>query len=240
MNHPGPNCLPRTFIPPSAVCHVGVMAVLAALATPNDDDAPDCAPRRIVSGHSDVELVVVQFEQNGTVGVPYVRMRGAPTTAFESTLSADPKIQRFDRLERTPNGTLYKVSWEVDSPLVRCMAGTSGIIVEARGTAAEWRLQIWFEDRADASAFQQCCTARDVPLRVDRLTSLAGVAAESTRSVSERQREALLVAYREGYFDEPRRVSQRELAAELDISSSAVGGRLRRGLANLLEETLVD
>ncbi len=216
------------------------MAVLAALSTPNTDGAPDCAPRRLVSGLPDVELVVVQFERNGTVGVPYFRMRGAPTTAFEAALAADPKIRRFRRLERSSNGTLYKASWEVDCPIVQCMGETNGIIVEARGTAAEWQLQIWFEGGADASAFQRCCAARDVPLRVDRLTSLAGVAAEAPGSVSERQREALLVAYREGYFDEPRRVSQRELAAELGISSSAVGGRLRRGLANLLEETLVD
>lgn len=216
------------------------MAVLAALSTPNTADAPDCAPRRIVAELPDIELEVVQFERNGAVAVPYLWMRGASTGAFESALSAEPRITSFRQLERTAEAGLYKLAWEVDSPLIGCVSDAGGIVMQARGTASEWQLKVWFEDGSAASRFQRCCTDRAVPLQVDRLSSLADVVSGTNGSVSERQRETLVAAYRAGYFEEPRRVSQQELADELGISSSAVGGRIRRGLANLVRETVVD
>lgn len=167
-------------------------------------------------------------------------MRGASTLAFESALSADPRITSFRQLERTAEAGLYKLAWGVASPLIGCVSDAGGIVKPARGTASEWQLKVWFEDGSDASRFQRCCTDPAIPLQVDRLTSLGDVLAGSDGRVSERQRETLVAVYREGYFDEPRRVSQREFADQLGVSSSAVGGRIRRGLANLVRETLVD
>jgi predicted DNA binding protein len=56
---------------------------------------------------------------------------------------------------------------------------------------------------------------------------------------TEEQREALLAAYEHGYFAEPRETSLEELAEELGISPTAVGGRLRRGMRSLVGMTLV-
>ena len=56
---------------------------------------------------------------------------------------------------------------------------------------------------------------------------------------TEEQREALLAAYEHGYFAEPRETSLEELADILDISPTAVGGRLRRGMRSLVGMTLV-
>jgi predicted DNA binding protein len=56
---------------------------------------------------------------------------------------------------------------------------------------------------------------------------------------TEEQREALLAAYEGGYFAEPRETSLEELAEELGISPTAVGGRLRRGMRSLVGMTLV-
>jgi Predicted DNA binding protein len=57
--------------------------------------------------------------------------------------------------------------------------------------------------------------------------------------ITEPQREALELAYREGYFSEPREASLADLAASLDNSPSAVGGRVRRGMKTLIGRTLV-
>jgi predicted DNA binding protein len=63
---------------------------------------------------------------------------------------------------------------------------------------------------------------------------------EGATGLTAAQREALLRAYREGYFEEPRETSQEEVADLLDISSTAAGGRIRRGMSKLIETTLAD
>jgi hypothetical protein len=56
---------------------------------------------------------------------------------------------------------------------------------------------------------------------------------------TDEQREALLAAHEHGYFAEPRETSLEELAEEIGISPTAVGGRLRRGMRSLVGMTLV-
>ncbi|WP_258084886.1 helix-turn-helix domain-containing protein [Thermococcus thermotolerans] len=53
-----------------------------------------------------------------------------------------------------------------------------------------------------------------------------------------RQAEVLLLAYKSGYFDEPRKVTLRELAEMLNLSPSTVKEHLRKGLKRLLDESL--
>lgn len=217
-----------------------IVAFLAELSTPNGGVAPDSTPRRIVSRLPSVEIEVVQFDHDGTTAVPYFRMRGESAAEFRATLEADSRLSGVRELERTDEGAFYRAEWEVDSPLVECIARSDGVIIEAEGDVDEWRLKIWFEGGTSPSTFQQCCADRDVPIEVDRVTSLAEVLSDDDASASGPQREAMVLAYREGYFEEPRQVSQAEIADELGISSSAAGRRLRRGFENLVGETLID
>jgi predicted DNA binding protein len=69
----------------------------------------------------------------------------------------------------------------------------------------------------------------------DLQTLEEGVPADLTDA----QREALLAALEHGYYDQPRRISLEELGELLEISPQAVGGRLRRGTANLIQTNLL-
>jgi len=51
------------------------------------------------------------------------------------------------------------------------------------------------------------------------------------------QRDALSRAVAAGYFEVPRRTTLVELADELDISDTAVSQRIRRGMANVLQDS---
>ncbi|KUH34569.1 transcriptional regulator [Thermococcus celericrescens] len=53
--------------------------------------------------------------------------------------------------------------------------------------------------------------------------------------LTKRQAEVLLLAYKSGYFDEPRKVTLRELAEMLNLSPSTVKEHLRKGLKKVLE-----
>lgn len=57
-------------------------------------------------------------------------------------------------------------------------------------------------------------------------------------SVTPAQREALLAALEDGYFDVPRETTLRVVADRLGISDNALSARLRRGTAALLADTL--
>lgn len=57
--------------------------------------------------------------------------------------------------------------------------------------------------------------------------------------LTQAQRETLVRAYEAGYFEEPRGVTLAELAEQQDLLPGAVSGRLRRGLGQLLAQTVV-
>jgi predicted DNA binding protein len=57
--------------------------------------------------------------------------------------------------------------------------------------------------------------------------------------LTKRQAEVLIFAYKSGYFDEPRKITLRELAKMLGLSPSTVKEHLRKGLRRILDETLI-
>lgn len=216
------------------------MAVLGVVSTPNSEHAPNSSARRVVEDFPEIEIEVVQFAQRGTAAIPYFLVRGAPIPEFERTLNGDPHLSEITQLEHTGDVALFKVVWDVDSPMIFCIEETNGTIVEAHGTQDIWRLKVWFEENPDASSFHNCCQTNDIPLQVDRLVSLDQVLEGGLEELTDNQRETLLLAYREGYFDEPRAISQSDLADELGISPPAVGSRIRRGVRNLIEAALIE
>lgn len=63
---------------------------------------------------------------------------------------------------------------------------------------------------------------------------------ESERPVTPEQREVLVAAYEQGYFDQPRQVTQTELGQQFGISGRAVSNRLLRGTKNLISSNLLE
>ena len=74
-------------------------------------------------------------------------------------------------------------------------------------------------------------------LRYDLLSLVH--ADEKGSLLTERQRECLLAALREGYFEVPRACTLAELAETLGVDKSTVSETIRRGQARVLEEFLV-
>lgn len=214
------------------------MAILVELAVPSAA-GPDSTPRRVFEEVPDIELEVESFVPVGTAAIPYFWAWGESVDDLERALVADPGVDAVDCIERVDGGALFSVEWEIDDPLVECLAQTDGAIMDAYGTASEWTLTIWFEHREDASAFQRCCVDRNLSFEVIRVRSVADLAEGSKPVITPAQREALLVAYERGYFEQPRGATQAELADELGVSAAAFGNRIRRGMANLVDDALI-
>ncbi|QLG60384.1 helix-turn-helix domain-containing protein [Halorarum salinum] len=164
---------------------------------------------------------------------------GSSTDRVRSALEADSSVVSFEIVRSFPDHSIYRIDLEESAVL---LAPTS-LELGARPLSVEgihdgWRADVQFPDRDSLIALRAFCEEHGISFGVDSLHEadyLDGV----TNGLTELQRETLRTAYRLGYFDVPRTTSQAELAAELDVSTSAVSHRLRRATARLVGDELV-
>lgn len=98
---------------------------------------------------------------------------------------------------------------------------------------------------ADHSSFQQLMDAingADLPVRTKAITR-ADLSNQTTAEIeldvlTDKQRETLALALREGYYERPRETDLSNLADRLDISKSAVSQRLRTAEIKLIKAAL--
>ena len=119
---------------------------------------------------------------------------------------------------------------------LEALATTDAIIERIEVLPTGWRQSGWFAHRAAFEAFRDFWQ-RNGGFRLHRLTR-EGDSELPGDGLTDRQREALRIAYERGYFDIPRRASLDDVAAELGISASSVSERLRRAQTQLIEETV--
>ena len=79
---------------------------------------------------------------------------------------------------------------------------------------------------------------REVNYKVVSLTDAKFSLNSPVSRLTEKQQEAISLAFRLGYFDTPRKVSAAELAEKLGLASSTLAVHLRRAERRLLAETL--
>jgi predicted DNA binding protein len=119
---------------------------------------------------------------------------------------------------------------------LEALATADAVIERIEVTPSGWTQTGWFADREAFDQFR-AFWQRNVGFRLHRLTR-EGESEPPGDGLTDRQREALRIAYELGYFDIPRRASLDDVAAELGISASSVSERLRRAQTQLIEETV--
>ena len=119
---------------------------------------------------------------------------------------------------------------------LKSLASTEAIIERIEVLPTGWRQSGWFAHRDAFEEFREFWH-RNSRFRLRRLTR-QNEDEPAGEGLTDRQREALRIAYERVYFDVPRAVSLEEVAAELGISASSVSERLRRAQTQLIEETV--
>lgn len=99
-----------------------------------------------------------------------------------------------------------------------------------------WRQRGWFADRAAFIAFSSFWQS-NAGFHLHRLTQ-DGESEPAGDGLTDRQREALRIAYERGYFEIPRRTTLDSVADELGIAAASASERLRRAQTQLIEETV--
>ncbi len=168
----------------------------------------------------------------------FFEVSGEDLDAFDAALPDDPTVSEPTVIVDAPGFRVYRMRLTSDERLVLPKAADLGMrVLHATSGEGGWLATLEVPELTDLRRFREYCADRDVTVTVRRLYH-ADDPPGSELGLTDVQRETLGVAYEQGYFDEPRGTTVEELATRLGVSSSAVSGRLRRGIRTLVEGTL--
>ncbi len=157
---------------------------------------------------------------------------------FETALENDPTVTLM-RSNEVGNRRLYQVSLAdqgVTTALFSVLVET-GSTVETTMTRRGWHCHVGFSGQSSLERFFDVCRERELEFTVLRLSEVPATPLSPetvTTQMTEKQRTALMTAWKCGYFDVPRGATLTEVATELGVSDTAVSQRLRRAIATLL------
>lgn len=187
----------------------------------------------------DLRLEVERIAAHGTEStMPCLWTGGVDFDALDEALSADASVAAVLESREFPAEKYYQIDWsEHIERRVDAFIDHEASVLDASADADGWRLRFRFVTREQFDAFRAFLAAREYSF------SLLDLAEHDAPrrwdgDLTPAQREALVAANERGYFDVPRAITTRELAAELSVSHQSLSERLRRATGNLVDSTL--
>jgi predicted DNA binding protein len=215
------------------------MSLIAVATIEHDDLALAPTIRRV----PDVDLEVVTHSGTDPETELFFFLVSDPTGEFdglEMALDRDHTVERWEKVSASETSRMYRIRHTRRTTLLSpTVTELGGLMLEASSTDTGWRVRLQLPDRETLSDLWEHCRFCDVTFELERIFGHDDLHGDGV-AVTDEQRAALLTAYHEGYFEEPRETSHEALADRLGIGPTSVGGRLRRGTKALVEELLLD
>jgi predicted DNA binding protein len=169
----------------------------------------------------------------------YFFLVGNDRDSFERALASDHTVADAKRLSGFKSKQLYRLTYSDTALLISpTVTEVGGLTHEATATDNGWMFTLQVPDRDALATIWEHARNNGIAWDLVELDRGRPLTNDSLYGLTDTQRETLLIALEEGYFSEPREVTLADLADTLDVSQSAAGGRLRRGLEALLQATL--
>lgn len=158
---------------------------------------------------------------------------------FERRVCDTDAVRSLTVLTEAEDRRLYRARWsDTVEGFLSGMTELGATLLNGAGTRDGWRFELRFDQRSSVRTFLEYCQEQAVPVELIRLYTPQEASTRDRYSLTDEQQETLRLAYERGYFDEPRAITQAELAREFDISQRAISRRLQRGLSQLIAETI--
>ncbi|KYH24185.1 HTH DNA binding domain protein [Halalkalicoccus paucihalophilus] len=155
--------------------------------------------------------------------------------SVKETLRTDPLVEQIDQLTHASDRVLYAVSWSPDvDALVTILLDLEIDVMRAEGTAEFWEFRLQFMNRETLTQFRHRCA--DEAIELDLLGLYNPMMPAEKGPLSSEQYDVLAMAYGNGYWDVPRRITQNELAELIGISETTISKRLRTAIRRLVEK----
>lgn len=160
---------------------------------------------------------------------------------LEAMLAEDVTVESFELVDRGDDTSIYYIE---HTPQTRLISGVvtdqNGFLVHTETKNGGWLVHLLLPDRTALNAVWEYAIENDISLDIIEIYSNDDAGGESSYGLTDEQRTALQIAFSQGYFNEPRDVSLSEVAEEMELSSTAMSGRLRRGMRNLIAATIAE
>jgi predicted DNA binding protein len=161
--------------------------------------------------------------------------------ALERTLDTDPTVVEYGLVDNTGDTSIYYIEHTEETKLISpAVTDINGFMLHAETKDKGWLVQLQVPSREALQSVWEYAREHGISFSLLEMYEEKEGGTESSFGLTAEQREALEIAYRSGYFSEPREMSLSDVADELGVSSTAMGGRLRRGMRNLISSTLID
>ena len=216
------------------------MATVAEFTIPADEFPLG----RVFEEFPEVTVELERVVPTGDAAVPYFWVHGSDDASAEEIDAAfrqPPQVSAVQSVDELDGSFLKRVTWTSEyEGVLRSIVETGVVLVSGVGTEENWTFEVRSEGRDEIAAFRADCRERGVPVEVSSLHALASVQGDRQYDLTDTQREALVLAFRSGYFDSPRGAKLEGIAEELGISRQSLASRLRRGHCRLIENVLVN
>ena len=169
----------------------------------------------------------------------FFKTYGGDFDRFNSLVEDDPTVSDPSVIVDGGRFRVYRMRLTSAERLVLPKAAEMGMrVLHARGGDGGWITTLQVPAMDPFQRFRRFCAEKDVGFSTRRLYFANDEDGMDEFGLTPKQRETLLIAYERGYFNDPRDVSVADLADLLDVSTSAISGRIRRGMRSLVESTI--
>lgn len=214
------------------------MAVLAEVRVPTSEFVLSDALEEVPNVRVEIKRVVAGAEQV----TPYFWVFGDAVDAFERALYDDPDALEVLTLEEeNPTERFFRVTWHQNTPNILTAVGNSqSTILDAVNTeVGQWELKILAPHRDGLAHCRDECVENGITFQLLRVYQPDNPPERAQFGLTEEQQEALEAAYDGGYFEIPRDMTMTDIAYRMGISRNALSARIRRGIRNLLKNTII-
>lgn len=176
----------------------------------------------------------------GETAVPLFTVYDGSDNSVRDRISDHPSVKSLKEVSSHGEEVVFALDWNVERDVIfQGLLEADAHLLSAKGTADTWEFELRFPDHDGLSSFKQYCVNANIPLDVGRIYNPTRPGTGQWYGLTTAQKDALLRAVGGGYYSIPRAMSTQDLAEELDISDQAVTERLRRGIVELVESTLL-
>lgn len=195
---------------------------------------------RVFDEYPMADVEIKRLKWTDTSAILYFWLNTQSTSPTDSELSNADIFESVELLDTLVDEYLYAARLNGDHESI-CVGITDADVEleSAKSKGSEWIFRLRAESAEQLSTFQAYCRENDIGVRLTRFPTRIQIFNSQEYNLTDKQHEALALAYTEGYFDKPRNTTLEELGETLGITQQAALERLRKGEQNILENTIV-